>query len=320
LEDVRIETGGAELLDTIGPLWERLRDHHIATSRYFAAETASHSFSTRRLELERKAASGKLLIDLARSADATVGYCVSSVNADRKGEVESIYLDPGFRNRGIGAAFMSAAMKWMDDTGATSRIIGVGVGNERALPFYGRFGFLPRMVMLARQKAAESWERTAKGGELRDFSVITGGIELLDTITPMWRRLHKHHAEVSTHFADFFANFPFEGRRRAFEKKALAGPFRLDVAKDTPSGALIGYCISSISPEGVGEVESLFVEKAYRRRGVASVFMNSAMAWMDAHAASSRTIGVAYGNDRALPFYAKFGVLPRVMTLVRKGG
>ncbi|WP_324306404.1 GNAT family N-acetyltransferase [Methanoculleus sp.] len=44
------------------------------------------------------------------------------------------------------------------------------------------------------------------------------------------------------------------------------------------TGIRVGYCITSISPEHVGKIESLFIGEAYRSRGNGTTFMNRAPA------------------------------------------
>ncbi len=40
------------------------------------------------------------------------------------------------------------ALDWMEQNGATEKIVVVSVGNEKVWDFYGRFGFLPRKTVL----------------------------------------------------------------------------------------------------------------------------------------------------------------------------
>lgn len=43
---------------------------------------------------------------------------------------------------------MEHALRWMNESSAKRKVIGVVVGNEQALGFYARFGFYPRVVNL----------------------------------------------------------------------------------------------------------------------------------------------------------------------------
>jgi diamine N-acetyltransferase len=77
-----------------------------------------------------------------------VGYCVSSLSEDKTGEIESIFLENGYRSQGIGTDLMLRALAWMDKDGATRKRVSVGNGNEEAWKFYEKFGFYPRMTVL----------------------------------------------------------------------------------------------------------------------------------------------------------------------------
>jgi len=43
---------------------------------------------------------------------------------------------------------MNRGLVWMDSPGVTRKRVSVAAGNESALPFYARFGFVPRMTVL----------------------------------------------------------------------------------------------------------------------------------------------------------------------------
>ncbi|MGQ9780226.1 MAG: hypothetical protein ACUVRM_10200 [Bacillota bacterium] len=103
-ENLEIVRGGEELLDRTAPLWERLRDHHRVRAGRFAAWFARHTFAYRRDELLRKAAGGALLGEIARDAATgrDVGYCISSLDAEGQGEIESIFVEEVYRHQGLG--------------------------------------------------------------------------------------------------------------------------------------------------------------------------------------------------------------------------
>jgi len=139
---------------------------------------------------------------------------------------------------------------------------------------------------------------------------IAGGYELLDLVAPLWRELMSHHSKCSKHFKKHFETASFDGRKKGLAKKKA---LRVEYAK--AGNANIGYCITSVSADGTGEIESLFISAQFRRNGVATALMQHAIAWLDQQQVGHRIIGVAVGNEAALPFYAKFGFLPRSLIL-----
>ncbi len=141
-----------------------------------------------------------------------------------------------------------------------------------------------------------------------------GGAETLDLIGPLWEELNEHHRLLSPHFADAIARMTFAARRESLVAKAARGRLRLDLAR-CDHDELAGYCVSSIEPPGIGEIESLYVRPAYRRRKIGDGLMKRALAWMDEHQIQTRNIGVAAGNDQAFAFYARYGFHPRCTIL-----
>ncbi len=136
--------------DTVQPLWEKLKAYHANLPWRFAADVRRSTFGPRKQELLAKAASGKLRIELVSASLPLVdfAYCISTVSADGRGEVDSLFVDDGFRGRGIGSELLRRALAWLESAGATSKLVTVAHGNEEALALYRRFGFHPRAIVL----------------------------------------------------------------------------------------------------------------------------------------------------------------------------
>ena len=111
----------------------------------------------------------------------------------------------------------------------------------------------------------------------------------------------------------------FARRKAYFEKLAASGSLRLDLAFDLENGGKdVGYCVSSLSPEKSGEIESIFVEETYRSRGIGSALMKTALAWFGEHGSVQNRVSVSDGNEGAGEFYRKFGFYPRMTVLEQK--
>jgi ribosomal protein S18 acetylase RimI-like enzyme len=143
-----------EFLDQIQPLWKHLNQHHAEVSPYFSSEFQQKQFVDRKAKLMQKYINGQLRVDLAQSQGHSIGYLVTAVNAEKVGEIESIFVETAFRGRGIAAELMRRGLAWLDDQGIHSKVLAVAVGNERAYAFYKRFGFYPRVVMLHQKDAS----------------------------------------------------------------------------------------------------------------------------------------------------------------------
>ncbi len=133
----------------------------------------------------------------------------------------------------------------------------------------------------------------------------TGGIELIDKMKEMWEAQRDYHGEVSTYFSDTFNQLDFETRKKSLVKSKKH--MKLILAKDKD---YIGYCISTLDAEKVGEVFSLYVKPDYRGQSIGEDLMNSSLAWMKTQNAKKIHLSVAEGNERVYKFYKKFGFYP----------
>jgi ribosomal protein S18 acetylase RimI-like enzyme len=149
-----IFAGGAEFLDRVEPLWLDLRRHHAGLAPLWSASLLATSFVQRRAGLVAKAARG-ILVLLATSHGQDIAYCVSTLAADGTGEVDSLYVAPTHRRRGIAQALMTRTMDWFERQSVHSIVVDVLSGNQAAQAFYGQFGFLPRTVRLVRTSEGE---------------------------------------------------------------------------------------------------------------------------------------------------------------------
>lgn len=150
-EDIKyIETDQRDLA-SIGFLWEKLNEHHRIRSPYHAGHFAHMTWDVRKKELLTKTQKGLLRIDIAKDTKTgkLVGYCISSMTANKQAEIESIFVESDYRRSGVGDTFMEKSLKWMDGLLVTKRIIGVAIGNEEVFSFYARYNFYPRVTILS---------------------------------------------------------------------------------------------------------------------------------------------------------------------------
>jgi hypothetical protein len=89
--------------------------------------------------------------------------------------------------------------------------------------------------------------------------------KLNSSILPLWEQLNAYHPTKTSYFKTHYERMTFEDRRSSFHKLPRTVQVRLDRAIDTATGKYDGYCVISLSAEKKGEVESLFVDKAYSR-------------------------------------------------------
>lgn len=151
-----------------------------------------------------------------------------------------------------------------------------------------------------------------------NINYIEVNISQIGIIKPLWNKLRDHHHDLSTHFPERYKMTKFEDRKEELLKKSGNGILRIDIAKDEDKNEYIGYCISSISEDNVGEIDSIFLDENYRSSGIGNELMNRAIDWMDKKGVKSKKIVVAVGNEELLTFYKKFDFLPRHIILEQK--
>lgn len=146
---------------------------------------------------------------------------------------------------------------------------------------------------------------------MSNISYVSGDDKLLDDVKELWEELNEYHRKRASHFAEHYSKFTFDTRKVDLAKKAQSGHLRVDIAVDKTSGKRVGYCISSVDDEGIGEIESIYIDDNYRMHGIGNELMKRALQWMDRMEVMKKTVSVAAGNENAFGFYERFGFYPR---------
>lgn len=149
MNGIDFQTGGEELLTRVGPLWEKLRDHHAACSAHFSALLAKRPFADRQADILHHAHG--IRVDLAVHNGRDIAYCISTLSTRGHGEIDSLYVEADYRGFSLGETLARRGLAWMDDNHVTQRSISVVYGNEAVLSFYRRLGFYPRNIQLDHQ-------------------------------------------------------------------------------------------------------------------------------------------------------------------------
>lgn len=150
---ITLQAGGAELLDLVQPLWEKLNTQHWAQSRYFAAHYAGLTFEVRKQAfLAPEIAAVKVDLIHEDTVNQYIGYCISTIhhgpNASYIGELDSLYVDPAYRGKGLGDELVTRSVAYMDSFSVMRKKISVAEGNESVFGFYAKHGFKPKLTVL----------------------------------------------------------------------------------------------------------------------------------------------------------------------------
>jgi GNAT superfamily N-acetyltransferase len=150
--------------------------------------------------------------------------------------------------------------------------------------------------------------------------IVEAGVERLDAVESLWRAMHDYHAEVAGEarkvapFRD--AADSWRRRRTEFERWMRAGEAWLLTAEH--EGSPVGFAFFRIcdsdwsfeTDERMGELEALTVEPQLRRWGIGSLLMEQVELRLAAAGVGFIGLNVIVGNDDALRFYERWGIVP----------
>jgi diamine N-acetyltransferase len=144
-----------EEIDVIKPLWQELNFHHGKITKHFSGYYSGMNFAKRKKNLLGRSIDKKFKIDLVTDTDTfeDAGYCISSVNHDGEGEIDSLFIKQSYRKCGIGDILMKRALEWLDSYNAGPIKIQVAAGNEEVFEFYAKYNFYPKYTMLFQKDA-----------------------------------------------------------------------------------------------------------------------------------------------------------------------
>jgi GNAT superfamily N-acetyltransferase len=145
------------------------------------------------------------------------------------------------------------------------------------------------------------------------FAYCVVGGERIDAVRPLWEKLRAHHSPLLPGFPGAMPPFNFEPRKQELLNKGAA--IRIELVSTRSDGLDIAYCISTVTRAGLGEIDSMFVEEAFRGRGIGSQLVRNALDWLESAGATSKVVTVAHANGQALGFYNRFGFQPRTVLL-----
>lgn len=146
-----------------------------------------------------------------------------------------------------------------------------------------------------------------------NIEYVIGGKELIEELKPLWENLNNFHMESSKHFKERFANFTFEERKNILLDSCKQ--VRIILAKDTENDKYIGYSVSTISLDGIGEFDSLYLDSGYRGHSIGEYLTEEGIKWLKDSNVKKVIIGVSAGNEGAFYFYEKYGFYPKVTIL-----
>lgn len=147
-----------------------------------------------------------------------------------------------------------------------------------------------------------------------NIKYIYGGMELLEFVKPMWNKLNNYHKDNSINFKSHFESLSFERKLKRLEADSNL-EIMVILVKDLYKDIYLGYSISTVTKDKVGEIDSIYVDKDYRKYGIGKRLMNESIAWLNSKDVNKKILYVANGNENVLDFYKKYDFYPKMILL-----
>ncbi len=139
----------------------------------------------------------------------------------------------------------------------------------------------------------------------------------LDQIEGLWLKLRNHHAGISSHFSESMKEKTYEDKKRELLAMVETGKLRICLAADAIAKKTVGYCIASVTADGEGEINSIFIEEDYRQRDIGENLMQYSLDWLQSFSPGRIRLEVMAGNEEVFRFYRRFGFEPRSIIMER---
>jgi ribosomal protein S18 acetylase RimI-like enzyme len=150
MDELAIRRLNAGALDLVEPLWNALREHHVAIDPGLGPpRSRRESWKRRRAQYEAWLSEPDSFVLLAERERHAVGYAMTHLRAgsptwplsERAGELETLSVLPAERGRGVGSALLGAVREQLHALGVTELSLHVLPANGDTLRFYEHQGF-----------------------------------------------------------------------------------------------------------------------------------------------------------------------------------
>jgi ribosomal protein S18 acetylase RimI-like enzyme len=145
-EDFTIRPGRREDAAETARLWMRSAEEHTAHDRVY--QTAPGAEKTMRRFLADVANSGYSFLFVVAAGDRTVGFISGELRQGSPtflpktwASVDDVFVEPEYRNRGMGRALLQSVRSWAQERGADGISLQVAAANARGRKFYQDLGF-----------------------------------------------------------------------------------------------------------------------------------------------------------------------------------
>ena len=104
----------------------------------------------------------------------------------------------------------------------------------------------------------------SRGDQMANINYIATDGKDLELIAPLREKTRQYHVERSTFFKKRITEISVQDTNKQLLTQSTGG-ILLDLANDSDTEQLIGYCLTGINNIGHGEILSIYLEPEYRR-------------------------------------------------------
>jgi diamine N-acetyltransferase len=152
---------------------------------------------------------------------------------------------------------------------------------------------------------------------MNSFQFKEGSSELLASCGTLWELFISNQAESAGDMSVGVEEYIRSLQNNGLLQKTQDGKLQVQLVFVDDEEEPIGFCITSLTQERVGEVETLFVLESYQGNKLGGQLFQNALAWMEKEGATEQRLVVAVGNEKVFDFYAKYRFFPGYSTLFR---
>jgi ribosomal protein S18 acetylase RimI-like enzyme len=145
---------------------------------------------------------------------------------------------------------------------------------------------------------------------MNSFQFREGSSELLPFCNNLWDSFIHNQTRNAGDVAEGIADYLKSMRDGDLLAKAAAGKLHIQLVDLGDINQPIGFCLTSLSPNGIGEIEALSVLEEYQGNRLGTKLMQTALLWLKANNVVEKRLKVVVGNEAIFSFYQKFQFYP----------
>jgi ribosomal protein S18 acetylase RimI-like enzyme len=141
---------------------------------------------------------------------------------------------------------------------------------------------------------------------MNSFQFKVGSVELLPSCQNLWQLFIENQIKNAGEMADGVAAYLQSQRNGDLLAKTNDGKLHIQLVYTSNHEDAIGFCITSLSSDRIGEVEALYVVDKYQGNNLGTKLLQNSLQWLEENNALEQKLIVAAGNEQVFSFYEKF--------------